>query len=245
MPNILVTVCARGGSKGIPGKNIKKVGGHPLLWYTAAVAVEFARKYGADLGFSTDSQEILSLGKEYGLPRDYRRPAELGNDVVGKPHVIKDLMLFNEAKHRKTYDYVIDLDVTSPVRTMRDIEECLSLMVETPEALTVFSVSPCHRNPYFNMVEAKSDGFYGLVKQSKVTARQQAPKVYDINGSIYVYAREALDCDDPRAVTERTKVYVMDHLCFDLDEPDDYNYLAYLLDTGKLKFSPQKGLTNE
>lgn len=234
MSNILVTVCARGGSKGIPGKNIKPVGGRPLLAYTAGIAKAFADAHDADLGVSTDSDAILAVAAECGLPTDYRRPPELGNDTVGKPHVIKDLMLFYEHKYGKRYDYVIDLDVTSPIRTMADIEGCLALMEANPDALTVFSVNPCGRNPYFNMVEAKENGFYGLVKQSKATTRQGSPKVFDINGSIYVYSRESLDCADPRAVTPRTLVYVMDHLCFDLDEPSDYDYLAYLLDTGRL-----------
>lgn len=242
--NILVTVCARGGSKGIPGKNIKEVGGRPLLSYTADLVVAVARKLGADLGFSTDSDAILKVGIDNGLPGDYVRPESLGDDVVGKPHVIKDLMLFYERKYGKVYDYVIDLDVTSPIRSIDDVLACVDLMEKSPEALTVFSVNPCGRNPYFNMVEKKDSGFYGLVKQHDTTTRQSAPKVYDINGSIYVYARKALDCDNPRAVTSKTLVYVMEHLCFDLDEPADYDYLAYLLDTGRLVFDPEKGMRN-
>ena len=235
MSKILVTICARGGSKGIPGKNIKPVAGRPLLAYTADIAKEFASRYGADLAVSTDSEQILRVAAECGLPTDYMRPAELGNDVVGKPHVIKDLMLFYEKKNGYQYDYVIDLDVTSPIRTIEDIEGCLKLMEDNPDALTVFSVNPCGRNPYFNMVELKENGFYGLVKENKTTTRQGAPKVYDINGSVYVYSRASLMSEDPRAVTPRTLVYVMNHICFDLDEPADYDYLAFLLETGRLQ----------
>lgn len=233
-PDILVTICARGGSKGIPGKNIKSVNGKPLLAYTASVALEFARKHNADVGFSTDSQEILDVAATCGLPTDYIRPAELANDTIGKPHAIKDLMLFCERQYGKRYDYVVDLDVTSPIRTLEDIENCLRIMTENDDALTVFSVNHCARNPYFNMVEAKNNGFYNLVKQSDSTTRQGSPAVYDINGSIYVYSRRSLDCDNPRAVTSRTLVYVMDHLCFDLDEPADYEYLDYLITSRKI-----------
>ena len=232
--NILITVCARGGSKGIPGKNIKVIGGHPLIAYTASLAKKFANLHNADLGFSTDSEQILKVGADYGLPTDYIRPIELGNDIVGKPHVIKDLMLFYERKYSKKYDYIVDLDVTSPIRTLEDVENCLKIMLDKPDALTVFSVNPCGRNPYFNMVEAKNDGFYGLVKESTATTRQGSPKVYDINGSVYVYSRDSLDCGNPRAVTPKTLVYVMDHLCFDLDEPSDYDYMDFLLSTGRL-----------
>lgn len=234
MSNILITICARGGSKGIPGKNIKPVGRHPLLWYTAVIARRFAEKHNAEIVVSTDSEEIKRVAAEAGVATDYSRPACLANDTCGKPDAIKDAMLHAERKNSKVYDYVIDLDVTSPIRTLSDVEECVRLLSERPEALTIFSVNPCGRNPYFNMVEEKGDGFYGVVLGGKYTTRQSAPKVYDMNASIYVYRRSALMCDTPRAVTPKSLVYVMDHICFDLDEPADYDYLAYLLDTGKI-----------
>lgn len=234
MKNILVTICARGGSKGIPGKNIKTVAGKPLLAYTAEIALKFAKLHNADLIMSTDSEEIKSVANQCGIPTDYTRPDYLANDTCGKPDAIKDAMLYSESKKGIKYDYVIDLDVTSPIRTLNDIEQCLSIIEGNPEALTIFSVSPCARNPYFNMVEKKGNGFYKEVKAGKFTTRQASPKVYDINGSIYVYRRESLLTEHPRAVTERSLVYVMDHLCFDLDEPRDYDYLSFLLETKRL-----------
>lgn len=235
MSNILLTICARGGSKGIPGKNIKPVGQHPLLWYTAMIAKRFADKHGAEIVVSTDSEEIKEVARQSGLCTDYTRPACLANDTCGKPEAIKDAMLYAEKKHSKVYDFVVDLDVTSPIRTLADVEECVRRMEECPEALTIFSVNPCGRNPYFNMVEEKENGFYGVVLGGKYKTRQSAPKVYDMNASIYVYRREVLLLETPRAVTDRSLVYVMDHICFDLDEPADYDYLAYLFDTGKIK----------
>lgn len=232
---LLVTVCARGGSKGIPGKNIKDVAGKPLLAYTAGIAVEFAKRHGADLGFSTDSDEIREVGGALGLPVDYVRPDYLANDVVGKPEAIRDVMFFNERKYGKRYDYVVDLDVTSPIRTMEDIEKCLHTIVANPDALTVFSVNPCARNPYFCQVEEGKDGYCHLVKEGNFTTRQGSPKVYDLNGSIYVYSRRALDMEHPRAITPRSLIYEMPHICFDLDEPSDYDYLCFLLTSGKIK----------
>ena len=233
--NILVTVCARGGSKGIPGKNIKEVGGKPLIAYTIDAARKFAESVGADLELSTDSEEIIKTAAAYGLKSDYRRPDYLANDTCGKPEAIRDLMLYAEKAHGKKYDYVVDLDVTSPIRTQEDIHKCLEMMGEHPDALTVFSVSPCGRNPYFNQVQDSGDGYYRVVMAGRYKSRQTAPKVYDINGSIYVYRPESLLCEDPKVVTDRTIVYVMDHVCFDLDEPDDYDRLVYMLDSGKIK----------
>lgn len=234
MDNILITICARGGSKGIPGKNIKPVGGKPLLAYSVGVAKNFAAKYGADIILSTDSKEILETGQQCGLYTDYVRPDFLANDTCGKPDAIKDALLWAEKNNGKRYDFVIDLDVTSPIRTLEDVENCLSILKGNEKALTVFSVNPCARNPYFNMVQEKPDGFYSVVLGGRYTTRQSAPKVYDMNASIYVYRRNALDCEAPKAVTGCSLIYEMKHICFDLDEPSDYDYLAYLLDTGKL-----------
>lgn len=233
--NLLVTVCARGGSKGIPGKNIKPVAGRPLLQLTADIALKFAQECGADIILSTDSEQILEVGGKCGLPTEYRRPDHLADDHCGKPDAIRDAMLWSEKRHGKTYDMVIDLDVTSPIRTLEDIRRCLAMIEADSNALTIFSVSPSGRNPYFNMVQQKESGYYGTVVDGMFTSRQTCPKVYDINGSIYVYRREALMMEPPRAVTSRTLVYVMDHICFDLDEPSDYDYLTYLVDTGKLE----------
>lgn len=237
MENILVTICARGGSKGIPGKNIKPVNGKPLMAYTIDIARQFAEKYGADIVLSTDSDEILKVGREYGLKSDYVRPDYLANDTCAKPEAIKDALQWAEREWGKKYDFVVDLDVTSPIRTLEDIEECVKRIKENKDALTIFSVNPCARNPYFNMVEEKGDGFCKVVVGfgGKYTTRQSAPKVYDINGSIYVYRPESLDELHPKAVTDRSLVYVMDHLCFDLDEPRDYEYLSYLLSEGKIE----------
>ncbi|MDE6715696.1 MAG: acylneuraminate cytidylyltransferase family protein [Muribaculaceae bacterium] len=230
MSNILITICARGGSKGIPGKNIKPVGGRPLLSYTVEVALKFAKKYNCELILSTDSAEILSVGEKCGVKTDYKRPDYLANDTCGKPDAIKDALIWAESKNQKQYDLVIDLDVTSPIRTLEDIEKSVEMLQQNEEALTIFSVNPCARNPYFNMVQQNPDGFYDVVLGGQYKTRQSAPKVYDMNASIYVYRREALMCDNPKAVTDRSIIYIMDHICFDLDEPADYDYLSYLIE---------------
>lgn len=232
--NILITICARGGSKGIPGKNIKPVGGRPLLAYTIEIAKKISDKYDAKVILSTDSEEIRKVGEECGLKSEYVRPDYLANDTCGKPDAIKDALIWAENKYGAEFDFIVDLDVTSPIRTLEDVKNCVRKLEDDKDALTIFSVNPCARNPYFNMVEEKPDGYYNVVLGGRYTTRQSAPKVYDMNASIYVYRRDVLMCDNPRAVTSRSLVYVMDHICFDLDEPADYDYLAYLIDTGRI-----------
>lgn len=239
MANTLITICARGGSKGIPGKNIKPVGGKPLMAYTIEAALAYAAESGTPVVLSTDSDEIRQVAMAYpGVDCSYRRPDELANDICGKPDAIRHVMLWAEERYGTRFDRVLDLDVTSPIRTLDDIRGCIRLADENPDALTVFSVNPCARNPYFTQVQQRPDGFYSEVMSGgNFTTRQGSPKVYDMNGSIYVYRREALTCPTPRAVSARALIYVMPHICFDLDEPADYDYLAFLLDTGRLHIS--------
>ncbi len=235
MENILITICARGGSKGIPGKNIRMVGGRPLLAYSADIAKKFASEWGADVVLSTDSEEIRTIGKAEGIFAEYERPEHLANDTIGKVEAIKDVVEYMERHLKKNYDVIIDLDVTSPIRTVADIEKCVEILKSDKNALTVFSVNPCGRNPYFNMVEQKDNGYYNVVCQGKFDSRQSAPRVYDMNASIYAYRREALERENPRAVTERSLIFPMNHICFDLDEPEDFEYFEYLMEKGKVK----------
>lgn len=233
----LITICARGGSKGIPGKNIKTIAGKPLMAYTVDCARKVQQAIGADIIVSTDSERILSVAASLGLETPYRRPAELAGDTCGKLDAIDHAWHWAEDHFGCRYDYVLDLDCTAPLRTLEDVLEGFKTLEADPGALDLFSVSPAGRNPYFNMVEQKPSGYFDLVKDgSAFTSRQSAPKVYDMNASYYIYRRRFFEqgLRDPN--TPLSLVYVMPHLCFDLDEPADFDYLEYLLEHGKLDF---------
>ena len=118
---ILVTVCARGGSKGIPGKNIKILNGKPLIAYTLDVAYNFAAKHNAKVALSTDDIEIKNVAEKLGLNTNYNRPAYLSTDTAGKVDVINDLILYEENFLNTKFEYILDLDVTSPLRTYDDL----------------------------------------------------------------------------------------------------------------------------
>lgn len=237
--NILVTICARGGSKGIPGKNIKVLAGKPLIGYSIDVAKAFAAKYeGADIALSTDSEEIIRVAAECGLVSDYKRPDYLANDTCGKIDAIKDIVLHQEQTKGKKYDYVLDLDCTSPLRTLQDIEEAFAIINTDANAVNLFSVSEPARSPYFNQVEQKENGYYAQVKQPEdlVLTRQSAPKVYDLNASFYFYKREFFDLGYKGAITDRSLVYLVNHICFDLDHPIDFEIISFLIENKKLDF---------
>ena len=236
--DILLTICARGGSKGIPGKNIKMMNGKPLIWYTIQTARMFQKRVpNVDIVLSTDSDEIRRVAKECGLDSDYKRPDYLANDTCGKIDAIKDVLLHYEQQYGKRYDYLLDMDVTSPLRTVDDLLAAFKIIEEEKAAINLYSVSPAGRNPYFNMVEKKANGFYNLVKDDVLSlSRQVAPVVYEQNGSFYYYRREFFDLGYKGCDTDRSTIYLVPHTCFDLDNPFDFEFMSFLMENNKLGF---------
>ena len=178
--NVLITICARGGSKGIPGKNIKMMNGKPLINYTIELVKKIAPKLNAKITLSTDNFEIKQAAEKCNLFTDYIRPSILASDKAGKIETIKDILLYEESISKFEYDYILDVDVTSPLRTEKDILEAFEIFKSNEEANSLFSVNDGARNPYFNMVEEQESGFYNLIKfnSDRVApkSRQTSPK---------------------------------------------------------------------
>ena len=237
--SILITICARGGSKGIPGKNIKPLNGKPLIGYTIDVAKKFQEYVGdVDIALSTDSEEIKAVARACGLPSAYTRPITLAGDTVGKIDAIVDVLQYYQQDSGKQYDYVLDMDVTSPLRNLNDLLTAFDILKNNSEAINLFSVSPASRNPYFNMVEQKENGFYAQVKTSEIGffTRQSVPAVYDMNASFYFYKRVFFDEGYTGAVTDKSLIYLVPHMCFDLDHSIDFEFLSFLISNNKLDF---------
>ncbi len=237
--NILITICARGESKGIPGKNIKLINGKPLIDYTIKVANLFKDKFNCKISLSTDDNKIKEVAARSGLFTNYNRPEYLATDTVGKIETLNDLLIYEETLVDYKYDFILDLDVTSPLRTLEDLEEALQLLIANKEAKNLLSVNQAVRNPYFNMVEKNSTGFYTLVKTNpdgSVMTRQSAPVVFDLNASFYWYKRLFFDLGEKSAITDKSLIYEMNHVCFDLDHPIDFLFMEYLLQNDKLDF---------
>lgn len=238
MSDLLITLCARGGSKGIPGKNIRELGGQPLILYTLNIAREFSLRIPAHISLSTDNPGIRRIAMENGLATDYTRPRELATDTAGKIDAIHDLLLYEERRRRCRFEYILDLDITAPLRTTADLAEAFGLLRADPQALNIFSVNKAHRNPYFNQVEPDGGGYFRLVRSTRepIKSRQTAPPVYDLNASFYFYRRSFFDSGFANAYTDRSLIYLMPHICFDLDEPIDFEFLDFLISRGKIDF---------
>ena len=236
---ILITICARGGSKGIPKKNIRRLNGRPLLDYTIRVARQFQRAFdNVEIILSSDSIEIIRVANELKLQETYTRPEVLAGDQAGKVETIKDVLLWHEKEHNCKYDYVLDLDVTSPLRNLVDLTNAFSKLHSDDSAINIFSVSPASRNPYFNMVEKKRNGYYAQVKvpENEILTRQSTPEVFDLNASFYFYKRVFFEGAFSSVITEKSLVYKIPHICFDLDHLVDFEIMEFLMASDKLDF---------
>ena len=220
----IATICARGGSTGVPGKNIRPILGKPLIVYTIEQALACP---GIDAVYvSTDSEAIADVARAAGARVPFIRPAELATDRAPKLPVIRHLVEALEAECVEIAR-IVDLDPTSPLRDVADIEACMALLDDATDV--VITAYEADKNPYFNMVERQADGGFGLVKRpsGEVAGRQAAPKVYAMNASIYVWHRRTLGGS---LWDGRVQLHVMPHeRSVDIDTPLDLRIVELLL----------------
>ena len=227
---ILLTICARGGSKGVKDKNIRELCGIPLIGHTIRQAKRWGRAH--RIICSTDSSQIAEVAKRYGAEVPFMRPAELATDTCGKIAVLRHALRTTEELTGEKFSILVDLDVTAPVRRIEDIEEAFQLFLKG-RSDSVVSVTPARRNPYFNMLELQSDGYAAVVKklQKPFVRRQDAPAVYDMNASIYVFHREyVLDEATTSSISKKTRVCVMEESsAFDIDSEMDFKLVEFMV----------------
>ena len=185
----IATICARGGSKGLPGKNIRPFAGQPLIAHSIAFALQHPAI--SAVYVSTDDAEIARIAREAGAVVPYLRPAELARDDTPKLPVIEHLVAHLEAQDQ-VITRIVDLQPTSPLRAPEDLDGCLRLADAPAAPGLVLTVFDSGFNPYFNLVEQRSNGLVSISKGDGLAARQSAPAVWALNGSIYVWRREAL-----------------------------------------------------
>ena len=214
----LVIIPARGGSKGIPRKNIKSFDGKPLIYYTIDCARAICPD--EDICVSTDDDEIIQVVENYGLKVPFKRPDELATDTAGTYEVLLHALDYYEKKGVH-YDVVVLLQNTSPFRTLQQVKEALGMYRDDVDM--VVSVKECAANPYYCVFEENQEGFLHICKgEGNIFRRQDAPKVYEYNGAIYVMNAKALKTTHMHKMQKRIK-YVMDDLSsFDLDTMWDW-----------------------
>jgi len=217
-----------GGSKGVKGKNFRILLGRPLI----AHSIEQAKASGLfnTIAVSSDSDLILNIAKEWGANYQIKRPDELATDQAAKLPAIRHCVLEVERALSCKFDTMVDLDATSPLRLVEDIHNAVRMHEET-NADNVITAMAARRSPYFNLVELNPDGIPVLSKSLKnaIVRRQDSPKCFDMNASIYVWKREVFFGSDT-VFNSATRLYVMpEERSIDIDSEVDFKLVELLM----------------
>jgi len=225
---LLCTICARGGSKGVPGKNLRPVLGKPLIAHTIAQAQQSGLF--AAIAVSSDSQDILDVAKTYGADVLVCRPDEMATDSAPKVPAIRHCFETAERELGRAFPIFVDLDATSPLRLPEDIVGAVQLL-ESSGASSVITGAPARRSPYFNLVELDAKGVPHVCKQPAMPfiRRQDAPRCFDMNASIYVWRRDAF-LASPAVFYDDTRLFEMpEERSIDIDSAFDWEIVQFLM----------------
>jgi CMP-N,N'-diacetyllegionaminic acid synthase len=226
--SLICTICARGGSKGVVGKNSRDLMGRPVLAWSIAQARETAL-FDA-IAFSSDSDALLEAALTAGADIAVRRPDEMATDTAPKLPAIRHCLEQAIAHTGKTPEIFVDLDVTSPLRLASDITGAVNLLRQSG-ACNVITGAPARRSPYFNLVEQRADGSVGLSKSADapIVRRQDAPRCFDMNASIYVW-RVGPFLQHPAVFYPDTHLFEMpEERSVDIDSDLDFALVELLL----------------
>ena len=229
--NFLFLITARGGSKGIPKKNIKFLMGKPLIQYS----IEIARKFASDenICVSTDDIEIINEVEKLNLKVPFLRPAHLATDTSGSNEVILHALSFYK-NNGKDFDGVILLQPTSPLRLKKHILESISLFNKDIDM--VVSVKETKSNPYNLLYDINENGFLKKVIDSKdYSRRQDTPKVFEINGAVYIYNAISLEKKVFSDFYKKIPYIMPSENSVDIDTAIDWAWTEFLLEKNIVK----------
>lgn len=221
-------IFARGGSKGLPGKNIKVFAGKPLIAW--AIGQALAAKGIRRVIVSTDSEEIAAIAQQYGAEVPFIRPSYLAADDSPEWLAWRHALEFICKDEGALPDAMVSVPPTAPLRLPEDIENCLDRFSEG-DADVVIAVTDAHRNPYFNMVSEQQDNYFGLVIQqsSGISRRQDAPKVFDMTTVAYVVDPSFVRAHETIFAGRVRAVYVPIERSIDIDSLIDFEIAEFLL----------------
>jgi len=221
-------IFARGGSKGLPGKNTRMFGDKPLIAWSIEVALKVNRIDRVIV--STDSQEIANVSKEFGAEVPFMRPAELATDSSPEWNSWKHALKYLQETSGTMPDVMVSIPAVAPLRSTIDIDNCLD---EHAKGFTdiVITVTDAHRSPYFNMVKSDPDGSFSLLDSSfsTVNRRQDAPIVYDMTTVCYVANSEFVMSHKSIFEGRVGAVHVPIERAIDIDTHLDFQFAEYLL----------------
>lgn len=221
-------IFARGGSKGLPGKNIRSLGGKPLIAWSIEHA--FSVKRIVRVIVSTDSEEIAAVAREYGAEVPFIRPSELARDDSPEWMAWRHALNYLLNNEGTLPEVMVSIPTTAPLRLPLDIENCLD-EYEKGDADIVVTVTDAHRSPYFNMVKTNADGTIGLVipPQSAIACRQEAPMVFDMTTVAYVARPEFVMTRNGTFEGRVRHVHIPVERALDIDTPLDFKIAECLI----------------
>lgn len=240
---ILCVICARGGSKGVKNKNLIRLLGKDIMNYTISEAKKSTLFN--KIVFSSDSKKILNKAKKYNIDLLIQRPKYLANDTIAKIHPIIHAVKKSENYFNYKFDYIVDLDLTTPLRIYTDIRNAFKKIIKT-KSNNLISVYRSKKNPYFNLIETNKKNKINIVKKksNKIFAsRQSAPYVYALNGSIYIWKRNYL-LNKKIVFDENTSIFEMPRSrSIDIDDKMDVKLVEFFLKQRK-EYLIQKNFKN-
>jgi len=225
---VVGAICARGGSKGVPQKNLKLLAGKPLIAHTilCAEACSVLKR----IVVSTDDDKVANIAREYGAEVPFIRPAHLAQDDSPKWAVFQHLVQTLEQIDGKRIDVIVDLDTGVPLRSSSDIICCVNQLL-TGQAEVVTTAYEAERNPYFNMVEIGEDGFARISKASPnpISYRQGAPQVYSLSPAVFAIRRDVLWKYEHWSQA-KLQIYVMPReRAIDIDNHLDLDFVEFMM----------------
>ena len=225
----IVLICARGGSNGLPGKNIKPLNGVPLIGLSINIAKKINRA--SRIIVSTDSEEIADTAIEFGAEVPFMRPKELALDDSPEWLVWRHAITYLENQKNEIIDNLIVLPATAPLRTLEDVNNCIDEF-EKGDVDSIITVSEAKRSPYFNMIANDNNGYSSLViNNNGISRRQDSPKVFDMTTVAYVVKSKFIKKSNGIFEGKVRSVCIPEERAIDIDTMLDFKIAEYLIST--------------
>ena len=227
----IVLICARGGSKGLPGKNIKQLNGIPLIGWSIKIAKQIDRI--SRIIVSTDSEEIAKVALKYGAEVPFMRPKDLAQDDSPEWLVWRHAIKYVESHEGEDIDAIVVLPVTAPLRSVKDVDTCIDLF-EEGGVDSVITVSEANRSPYFNMTVNDDSGYASLVisPENQIIRRQDAPEVFDMTTVAYVVNTNAVKLSNGVFKGKVKSIVIPQERSIDIDTLLDFKIAECLILNG-------------
>ena len=233
---MLAVIPARGGSKGLPGKNIRRFAGLPLIAHTIHFAAMVARIDRCVV--STDSEEIANVARDYGGEVPFRRPDDLARDDTPMWPVLQHALREMESRDGRRYESLLLLDPTSPGRLPEDVTRAMQMLQEDEKAAGVVAVSEPHFNPRWVCVEERNGYLAHAFESCGYTRRQEVPKMYRVNALLYLWRRRhVLEWSEPQWDQAPHRMLVVpEERAVHIDELRDFEVGELLVREGLIRF---------